>query len=57
MKKEIYLNPDVNEAITKESETFKEQIEALDEVINKVSNIDDDQDEQKIFEFEFFGGH
>ena len=57
MKKEIYLNPDVNETITKESETFKEQIEALDEVINKVSNIDDDQDEQKIFEFEFFGGH
>ena len=56
MKKEIYLNPDVNETITKESETFKEQIEALDEVINKVSNIDDDQDEQKIFEFEFFTG-
>ena len=48
--------PDVNETITKESETFKEQIEALDEVINKVSNIDDDQDEQKIFEFEFFTG-
>ena len=27
-----------------------------DEIINKVSNIDDDQDEQKIFEFEFFTG-
>ena len=26
------------------------------DVINKVSNIDDDQDEQKIFEFEFFTG-
>ena len=28
----------------------------MDEIINKVSNIDDDQDEQKIFEFEFFTG-
>ena len=46
--------PDVNETITKESETFKEK--NLDEIINKVSNIDDDQDEQKIFEFEFFTG-
>ena len=25
-------------------------------MINKVSNTDDDQDEQKIFEFEFFTG-
>ena len=49
--------PDVNETIKEESETFKEKIEDLDEIINKVSNIDDDQDEQKIFEFEFFGGH
>ena len=46
--------PDVNETITKESETFKEK--NLDEIINKVSNIDDDQDEQKIFEFEFLTG-
>ena len=28
----------------------------MDEVINKVSNIDDDQDEQKIFKFDFFTG-
>ena len=28
----------------------------MDEIINKVNNIDDDQDEQKIFEFEFFTG-
>ena len=31
-------------------------MEDLDEIINKVSNIDDDQHEQKIFEFEFFTG-
>ena len=48
--------PDVNEIIKEESETFKEKIEDLDEIINKVSNIDNDQDEQKIFEFEFFTG-
>ena len=45
-----------NEIIKEESETFKEKIEDLDEIINKVSNIDNDQDEQKIFEFEFFTG-
>ena len=28
----------------------------MGEIINKVGNIDDDQDEQKIFEFEFFTG-
>ena len=48
--------PDVNETIKEEPETFKEKIEDLDEIINKVSNIDNDQDEQKIFEFEFFTG-
>ena len=48
--------PDVNEIIKDESETFKEKIEDLDEIINKVSNIDNDEDEQKIFEFEFFTG-
>ena len=47
---------DVNEIINEESETFKEKIEDLDEIINKVSNIDNDQDERKIFEFEFFAG-
>ena len=48
--------PDVNETIKEESETFREKTEDLDEIINKVSNTDDDQDEQKIFEFEFFTG-
>ena len=28
----------------------------MDEIINKVSNIDNDQEKQKIFEFEFFTG-
>ena len=35
---------------------FKKKIEDFDRIIEKVSNIDDDQDEQKIFEFEFFTG-
>ena len=48
--------PDVNEAIKEDSESFKEKNEHLDEIINKVSNIDNDQDEQKTFEFEFFTG-
>ena len=48
--------PDVDETITNESETFKEKIEDLDTIIEKVSNIDDDQDEQKKIEFEFFTG-
>ena len=46
--------PDVNETIKEESETFKEKIE--DKYKYKISNIDDDQDEHKIFEFEFFTG-
>ena len=45
--------PDVNETITKESEIFKEKIEDLDTIIEKVSNIDDDQDEQKILSLSF----
>ena len=48
--------PDVNDIIKEESETFKEKIEDFDEIINKVSNISNDQDEQEIFEFEFFAG-
>ena len=48
--------PDVNEINKEEYETFKEKIEDLDEIINKISNIDNDQDEQKIFEFEFLTG-
>ena len=48
--------PDVDETIAKESETFKEKMKDLDTITEKVSNLDDDQDEQKIFEFEFFTG-
>ena len=48
--------PDVDETITKESVTFKKKFEDLDRIIEKVSNIDDDQDKQKISEFEFFTG-
>ena len=47
---------DVDQAIKKESETFKERIEDLDEIILKISKISDDENEQKIFEFEFFTG-
>ena len=38
-------SPDVNETITKESETFKEKVEDLDKIVDNISNIDDDQDE------------
>ena len=48
--------PDVHKTIKEESETFKEKIEDLDEIINKVSNIDNNEGEQNIFEFEFFTG-
>ena len=48
--------PDVNEITKEESETFKEKIGDLGEIINKVSNIDNYQGETKIFEFEFFTG-
>ena len=47
---------DVDQTIKKESETFKERIEDLDEIIEKVSKISDDEDERKISEFEFFTG-
>ena len=48
--------PDVDETITKESETCKEKIEDLDKINDKVSNIDDDLKKQKVFEFQFFTG-
>ena len=48
--------PDIDQTIKEESETFKEKTDDLDKIIEKVSNIGDDQDEQKIFEFEFFTG-
>ena len=48
--------PDVDETITKESETFKKKIEDLDTIIEKVSNLDNDLDKQKISAFEFFTG-
>ena len=49
----------VDKTIKRESETFKEKSNDLDKIIEKVSNIGDDQDDrdkQKIFEFEFFTG-
>ena len=46
--------PDADQTIKQELETFKEKFDDLDKIIEKVSNIDDDQDKQKIFEFEFF---
>ena len=46
--------PDADQTIKQELEIFKEKFDDLDKIIEKVSNIDDDQDEQKIFEFEFF---
>ena len=39
----------IDQTIKQESETFKEKIDDLDKIIEKVSNIGDDQDEQKIF--------
>ena len=48
--------PDVDQTIKQESETFKEKIDDLNEIIEKISSISDDEDEQKIFEFEFFTG-
>ena len=47
---------DIDQTIKQESETFKEKIDDVDKIVEKVSNIGDDQDEQKIFEFEFFTG-
>ena len=48
--------PDVDQTIKRESETFKEKIDDLDEIIEKISSINDDEDVQKISEFEFFTG-
>ena len=48
--------PDADQTIKQELEIFKEKFDDLDKIIEKVSNIDDDQDEQKMFEFEFFTG-
>ena len=47
---------DVDQTIKEESETYKERIKDLDEIIEKVSKISDDEDGQKLFEFEFFTG-
>ena len=48
--------PDADQTIKRKSKTFKEKIDDLDKIIEKVSYIGDDQDEQKMFEFEFFTG-
>ena len=42
--------------LKKNLKPLKKKISDLDEIINKVSSIDDDQDEQKTFQFEFFTG-
>ena len=46
--------PDADQTIKRKSKTFKEKIDDLDKIIEKVSYIGDDQEEQKTFEFEFF---
>ena len=49
--------PDVDQTIQKESETFKQKTENLNELIDKFSKNDNyDTDKQKIFQFEFFTG-
>ena len=48
--------PDVDQTIKDVSETFKEKIDDLDKIIEKVSNIEDhqeDQHEQKYFSLNF----
>ena len=37
--------PDVDQTIKQESETFKEKIDDLNEIIEKISSISDDEDE------------
>ena len=48
--------PDADQKIRQELETFKEKIDDLDKIIEKLGNIDDGQNEKKISEFEFFTG-
>ena len=61
MKKQICLNNfnqffQISTKQLSKNLKLKEKIDDLDKIIEKVSNIGDDQDEQKIFEFEFFTG-
>ena len=44
---------DVDQTIKKESETYKERIKDLDEIIEKVSKISDDEDGQKYLNLNF----
>ena len=49
--------PDVDETIKKASETFKERSQDIDEIIDKLSKPNDnDENDQVTFEFEFFTG-
>ena len=49
--------PNVDETVKKESETFKEISQDLDEIIDKLSKPSDyDENDQVTFEFEFFTG-
>ena len=45
--------PNVNEVIKEDSEKSEEKIDDLNEILNKIGE-DDDQDDKKVFEFEFF---
>ena len=48
--------PNVNEVIKKYFEGFKEKNGDLNEILNKIGKDDDDENDQKLFEFEFFTG-
>ena len=47
--------PNVTEVIKEDSEKPKEQVDNLNEILNKIGE-DDDKDDKKVFEFEFFTG-
>ena len=47
--------PNVNEVIKENSKKSKEKIDNLNEILNKTGE-DDDKDDKKVFEFEFFTG-
>ena len=47
--------PNVNEVIKEDSNDFKEKIDDLNEILDKIGK-GEDGDDQKLFEFEFFTG-
>ena len=54
-KKLQQIFPNVNEVIKEDSNDFKEKIDDLNEILDKKGK-DEDGDDQKLFEFEFFIG-